>query len=50
MIPADLFAEHRAAAEVATRRPVSFGGVLIVVALWGAAALLIWSMLAHVYD
>lgn len=50
LMPADLFAEHRAAAEIATRHPVSWGGVLIVLALWGAVALLIWSVLAHSYD
>ena len=50
MLPASQFAEHRAAAEAATKRPVSWPGVLIVVAIWLAIALLIWSTLAHIYD
>ena len=46
MLPAGVFAEHRAAAEVAAERPGSAAGALIVVALWIAAAALtawLWS-------
>jgi uncharacterized membrane protein YkvA (DUF1232 family) len=50
MIPREQFAEHRARAEIATRRPVSWGGVLIVVAIWGLLALLAWSALVTAYD
>ncbi len=50
LIPADQFAEHRARAAEETRRPVSWGGVLIVLAVWGLAALLVWSALTNVYD
>lgn len=50
MIAPDQFAEHRTKAEIATQRPVSWGGVLIVVLLWGALALLAWSMLVTAYD
>ena len=50
MIPADQFAEHRARAEIATRRPVSWGGVLIVLMIWGLIALLAWSALVTAYD
>lgn len=50
MIPAEQFAEHRAAAEVATQRPTSWVGVTIVIAVWLVVALLIWSTLAHIYD
>jgi uncharacterized membrane protein YkvA (DUF1232 family) len=50
MIPREQFAEHRAKAEIATRRPVSWGGVLIVVAIWGLLALLAWSALVTAYD
>jgi uncharacterized membrane protein YkvA (DUF1232 family) len=50
MIPRDQFAEHRAAAEIATRRPVSWGGVLIVLTIWGLLALLVWSALVTAYD
>jgi uncharacterized membrane protein YkvA (DUF1232 family) len=50
MIDPAQFAEHRAKAEIATRRPVSWGGVLIVVTIWGLLALLAWSMLVTAYD
>ncbi|WBY09569.1 YkvA family protein [Sphingomonas sp. 7/4-4] len=50
MIPRDQFAEHRAKAEIATRRPVSWGGVLIVLTIWGLIALLAWSALVTAYD
>ncbi|WP_213980539.1 YkvA family protein [Sphingomonas sp. dw_22] len=50
LIPADQFAEHRARAAEETRRPVSWGGVLIVLSVWGLAALLVWSALTNVYD
>jgi uncharacterized membrane protein YkvA (DUF1232 family) len=46
MVPAELLAEHRAAAEAASQRPVSWWGVLIVVAIWAAAAWLVWSVIA----
>jgi uncharacterized membrane protein YkvA (DUF1232 family) len=42
MLPEGLFAEHRAAAEAAANRPRSGSGILIVLALWLAAALLVW--------
>jgi len=50
LIPPALMAEHRAAAEIATRRPVSWPGVAIVVAIWAAAAWLIWSVLSFEFD
>jgi uncharacterized membrane protein YkvA (DUF1232 family) len=46
MVPAALFAEHRARAEIETQRPVSWAGVLIVVAIWAAVAWLVWSLVA----
>lgn len=46
MVPAALFAEHRARAEIETPRPVSWAGVLIVVAIWAAVAWLVWSLVA----
>ncbi len=46
MVPPPLFAEHRARAEVEAQRPVSWGGVLIVVAIWAALAWLVWSLIA----
>lgn len=50
LIPADQFAEHRARATEETRRPVSWGGVLIVLAIWGLVAMLVWSALTTAYD
>jgi uncharacterized membrane protein YkvA (DUF1232 family) len=50
MVPADLLAEHRAHAEQAARRPVSWAGVLVVVVIWAAAAWLVWSALVTAYD
>ena len=40
MLPPDLFEEHRAAAVSAAERPRSRGGVLLVVLIWIASALL----------
>jgi uncharacterized membrane protein YkvA (DUF1232 family) len=46
MLPPDLLAEHRAAAAAAAERPVSRAGVLLVLAAWLAALLLLgWLML-----
>ena len=50
MIPAAQLAEHRARAEAASERPVSIGGIAIVMALWAAAAWLVWSIAVWVYD
>jgi uncharacterized membrane protein YkvA (DUF1232 family) len=47
LIPPPLFAEHRAAAEAASARPVSRGGAIAIVLIWLAAAatiaLYVWS-------
>ncbi|MEI9849689.1 MAG: DUF1232 domain-containing protein [Sphingomonas sp.] len=50
MVPAEILAEHRAAAEAATRRPVSWWGVAIVAAIWAAIAWAIWSLALLTYD
>ena len=50
MVPPALFAEHRATAEAAADRPTSRWGIIIVVVIWAAVALLIWSALVHQYD
>jgi uncharacterized membrane protein YkvA (DUF1232 family) len=50
LIPADQFAEHRARAEAASTRPVSWGGVLIVLGLWALLAWLVWGWLVTKYD
>ncbi len=50
LVTPELMAEHRAAAEAASRRPVHWGGVLIVIALWALAAWLVWSVFDFAYD
>ena len=50
MVPPALLAEHRAAAEKASERPVSWSGILIVVILWALAAWLMWWILTGLYD
>ena len=42
MLPPGLFEEHRAAAESAAQRPRSLVGVFIVLAIWAAAAFIVW--------
>lgn len=50
LIPAEQFAEHRAAAEAASDRPVSWGGIAIVLGVWALLAWLVWSWLVTKYD
>jgi uncharacterized membrane protein YkvA (DUF1232 family) len=50
LIPADQFAEHRARAEAASDRPVSWGGIAIVLGLWALLAWFVWSWLVTTYD
>lgn len=50
MVPAAILAEHRATAERASDRPVSIGGILIVVAIWALAAWAVWSLLVTEFD
>ena len=50
LVTPEVMAEHRAAAEAASRRPVHWGGVLIVIALWIFAAWLVWSAFDFAYD
>ena len=49
LIPADVLAEHRAAADAAVQRPVSRAGAVLIVCLWLATALagalVAWRML-----
>src|SRR5687768_2262883 len=49
LLPDGLFAEHRAAAEAAANRPRSGWGIVIVLAIWAAAALLVWKLWAWNY-
>ena len=49
MLPPGLFEEHRATAAAAAERPRSLAGLLIVLALWVAAALLALSLLRSLY-
>jgi uncharacterized membrane protein YkvA (DUF1232 family) len=50
LIPADQFAEHRARAEAASDRPVSWGGIAIVLGVWALLAWAVWSWLVTKYD
>lgn len=50
LIPAEQFAEHRATAEAASDRPVSWGGILIVLGLWALLAWSLWAWLVTKYD
>ena len=50
LIPAEVFAEHRATAEVASHRPVSRGGAAVVILLWLAIiASVAWSLSSYRY-
>ncbi|MBV9881831.1 MAG: DUF1232 domain-containing protein [Sphingomonadaceae bacterium] len=50
LLPPGLMDEHRATARAAAERPVSKGGVAIVIAIWAALALLAWSLLRWAWD
>lgn len=50
MLPAEVFAEHRATAAAAAERPGSAWGVVIVVLLWILTALLVAWMLGFHFD
>jgi uncharacterized membrane protein YkvA (DUF1232 family) len=50
LIPLDQMAAHRAAAEEASNRPISWLGLAIVILIWLGAALLIWSLIRTIYD
>ena len=49
MLPEGLFEEHRAVAEAAAERPRSKGGMVLIVLIWIAAAILLWRLLAWNY-
>jgi uncharacterized membrane protein YkvA (DUF1232 family) len=49
LIPPELLAEHRAAAEAAAERPRSKAGALAIVAIWIALALVTLSILRWTY-
>ncbi|WP_431469817.1 YkvA family protein [Sphingosinithalassobacter sp. LHW66-3] len=50
MVPPALLAEHRAHAERASDRPIAWGGILIVGALWALGAWAVWTAAVHLYD
>ena len=50
LLPPGLFEEHRAAAEAAAERPRSRAGMIIILAIWLAAAVLVWNFLTWGYD
>lgn len=49
LVPAPLWAEHKARAVAAAERPQSWLGLLIVLALWAALAWAAWSALSWAY-
>lgn len=50
LIPAEIFAEHRATAEIASHRPVSRAGAAVVVLLWLAIVASVgWSIWSYRY-
>ncbi len=49
LIPPELLAEHRRAAEAASRRPRSLAGALAIIAIWIALALIALSILRWSY-
>ena len=50
MVPAELYAEHRAAAAEAAERPSSRAGTLIVLLIWAGLAVAAWSLAHWYYD
>ncbi len=48
-LPRGLFETHRAAAEAAAERPTSRGGMLLILLVWIAAAVLVWRLLGWNY-
>ncbi|HZG08918.1 MAG TPA: YkvA family protein [Allosphingosinicella sp.] len=49
LLPPGLMKEHRAAATAAAHEPRSAWGIVIVVAVWIGAALLVWQALVWAY-
>ena len=49
LVPPALMAEHRATAEAAARRPVSWAGVSVVLAIWALLILIVWLILRWTY-
>jgi uncharacterized membrane protein YkvA (DUF1232 family) len=50
LVPDELLAEHRATAEAAARRPVSWAGISLVMAIWAALILVVWLILRWSYS
>ncbi len=50
LIPAEQFAEHRARAEAASDRPVSWSGIALVLGVWALVAWGVWNWLVTKYD
>lgn len=50
MVPASLLVEHRATAEAASRRPVSWAGLAMVVMLWAVLAWTAWHWARTAWD
>ena len=50
MVPASLLVEHRATAEAASRRPVSWAGLAMVMMLWAVLAWTAWHWARTAWD
>jgi uncharacterized membrane protein YkvA (DUF1232 family) len=50
LVPDKLMAEHRATAEAAASRPVSWAGIMLVLVGWAMLILIIWLILRWSYS
>jgi len=50
LVPPELMAEHRATAEAAARRPVSWAGTSLVLLTWSLLILIVWLALRWTYS
>lgn len=50
LVPGTIMVEHRAAAERASRRPRSYAGAVLVIAIWAASGWLLWSIARMWWD
>ena len=49
LVPPALMAEHRSTAEAAARRPVSWAGIALILAIWALLILIAWLILRWTY-
>jgi uncharacterized membrane protein YkvA (DUF1232 family) len=50
LVPPELMAEHRASAEAAAQRPVSWAGISLVLLAWAMLILIVWLILRWTYS